>query len=121
MSSTIDAGSLLADMTQAMTDVLKKDVTLLRGYSRSKAQEIARFAKLIGEGYANGEIDEAQLKEELKELDLMVGRHVRNLQALANTTIERLIKAVTSTLYGAISVAAGAAGVPLPSFDDGGD
>lgn len=121
MSSTIDVGNLVSDVTQAMTDILQKDVKLLSGYSQSKAQTIARFTKLIGEGYANGEIDEEQIKDELEELNMMVERYVRNLQALANTTIERLIKAVTSTLYGAISIAAGAAGVSLPSFDGNGD
>ncbi len=50
MSSTIDVGNLVSDVTQAMTDILQKDVKLLSGYSQSKAQTIARFTKLIGEG-----------------------------------------------------------------------
>lgn len=117
----ISVDDLIGDIANAMTDVLTKDVKLLRGYSATKAKSIARFTKLIAEGYASGEIDEQELQEELDELDMMVERFIRNLKALANTTVERLIKAVTSTLYGAIRIAATGAGVPLPAIDLGED
>ena len=113
----LDIGDLVGDMAQAMADVVNTDITLLRGYSKAKAKTIARFTKLIAEGYAAGEIDEAELEDELDELDMMVERWIRNLKALANTTIERLIKAVTTTLYGAITTVAAAAGVPLPALN----
>lgn len=113
----IDVNQLVQDISNAMTDILNTDVKLLRGYSQAKAQTIARFTKLIGEGYANGEIDQAELEQEIDELDLMVERFVRNIKALANTTIERLIRAVTGTLYAAIKGVAAGAGVPLPALD----
>lgn len=118
MPVNIDLKNLISDMTQALSGVLKKDIKTVRGYSRHKMEAIATYTKLIGEGYANGEIDNAQLKEEKKELDDMVARYVRNLEASANVTVERLIKTVTSTLYGAIRTAAGAAGVALPSLEE---
>ena len=55
-------------------------------------------------------------EDELDELDDMVARFVRNIRALANTTIERLIKAVTTSLYGAIKGVAAGAGVPIPAL-----
>ena len=112
----LEFGDLVGDMAQAMADVVNTDITLLRGYSKAKAKTIARFTKLIAEGYAAGEIDEAE-EDELDELDMMVERWIRNLKTLANTTIERLIKAVTTALYGAITTVAAAAGVPLPALN----
>ena len=119
MAKSVD--DLIGDIAGAMTDVLSKDVKLLRGYSATKAKSIARLTKLIAEGYAEGEIDQQELQEELDELDMMVERFVRNLRALANTTVERLIRAVTSSLYGAITAAARTAGIPLPALDLGED
>ena len=113
----IDIGQLAQSMADAMTGVLETDVKLLRGYSETKAKTIARFARLIAEGYANGEIDQNELETELDELDMMVERYVRNIRALANTTIERLISAVTGVLYGAIKAAAATAGVPIPELN----
>jgi hypothetical protein len=113
----IDVDDLLDNIVQAMTDVVNTDVKLLRGYSEVKARSIARFTKLIAEGYASGEIDKEELEMELDELDGMVERFIRNMKALVNTTIERLVHAVTSTLYAAIALAATAAGVPLPAMN----
>ena len=113
----INVNELLQNIGDAMSNILNTDVKLLRGYSKAKAHTIARFTKLIAEGYANGEIDEAELEQELDELDDMVARFIRNIKALANTTIERLIKAVTTTLYDAIKGVAAGAGVPLPALN----
>ena len=113
----IDLDKLLSDIVAAVNDILQKDVTLLRGYSQQKVKTIARFTKLVAEGYATGEISKEELEYELDELDGMIERFIRNLRALANVTIERLIKAVTSTVYGAIQAAARAYGVPLPAID----
>ncbi len=117
----LNVENIANDIAATMTDILSKDVKLLRGYSETKAKSIARFTKLIAEGYAAGEIDKQELEEEIDELDMMVERFVRNLKAIANTTIERLIKAVTSTLYDALRVAAAGAGVPLPALGLGDD
>lgn len=115
--TTLSVDGLVQDMATAMSDILEKDVTLLRGYAKAKAKKVARFTKLIAEGYADGEIDEAELEEELDELDSMIDRFVRNIKALARVTVEKLILAVTTTLYGAIKTVASGAGVPLPSLD----
>jgi hypothetical protein len=113
----IDLDALLDAIRASMTEIVGKDVRLLRGYSAAKARAIARFTKLVGEGYAQGEIDEAELEAELEEIDRMTDRFVRNLRALARVTIERLVKAVTGHLYGAVRAAALAAGAPLPAIE----
>jgi hypothetical protein len=115
--ATIDVGQLMQDMATTMTTILKTDVTLLRGYSQAKAKSIARVSKLVAEGYASGEIDQSEFEMELDEVDFMIERFVRNLGALANTTIERVINALTGAIYGAIKLVAAGAGVPLPALN----
>jgi hypothetical protein len=114
MIPEIDFDGLVSNVLAAMRGILDEDARLLRGYSEAKLKTIARFTKLVGEGYAQGFIDLAEFEEHLERLDDMIERFIRNLRALAAVTIEKLISAVTGTVYGAIGGAARAAGVPLP-------
>lgn len=96
MARNFDA--LTAEIGLVVSNILKTDLALLRGYSQAKARAIASFTLILGEGYAVGKIGDAQLQSELEELDRMVTRFVRNLQALATTTIERLLRGIGSLL-----------------------
>ncbi len=96
MSKTVD--QLTAEIGLVVARIVRTDLALLAGYSQAKAQSIARFTLMLGEGYAAGSISEAQLEREKEELERMVVRFVRNLQALATTTIERLLSGIAELL-----------------------
>ena len=66
---------------------------------------------LLGEGYAAGSISEEQMTHETVELERMVARFVRNIQALATTTIERLLRGIQDLLMTTLRQVTG-----LPSF-----
>lgn len=100
MAQTFD--QLTAEIGLVVSQILETDLALVRGYSRAKAQAIARFTLVLGEGYAAGTISEAQLEREKDELERMVIRFVRNIQALATTTVERLISGVVGVLMTAL-------------------
>ncbi len=89
---------LTAGIGQVVTKIVSTDLALLRGYSRAKARAIASFTLLLGEGYAAGSISEQQMTQEMDELERMVVRFVRNIQALATTTIERLLSGIGNLL-----------------------
>lgn len=96
MAQTFD--QLTAEIGLVVSQILQTDLALVRGYSQAKAQAIARFTLVLGEGYAAGTIGKAQLGREREELERMVIRFVRNIQALATVTIERLIHGITEAL-----------------------
>ncbi len=96
MTQTID--QLTAEIGIVSARIVRTDIALLSGYSQAKARAIARFTLALGEGYASGSVSDAQLAREKEELERMVVRFVRNLQALATTTIERLISGVAELL-----------------------
>lgn len=100
MAQTFD--QITAEIGLVVSRILRTDLALVRGYSQAKAQAIARFTLVLGEGYAAGTIPEAQLHREREELERMVIRFVRNIQALATTTVERLISGVTGVLMTAL-------------------
>ncbi len=102
-----DFDTLTAGIGLTVTSIVSTDLALLRGYSRAKARAIASFTLLLGEGYAAGSITEEQMAQEMEELERMVVRFVRNIQALATTTIERLLRGIGDLLMAALSQVTG--------------
>jgi hypothetical protein len=90
--------TLTAEIGLAVTRIVETDLALLRGYSRAKARAIASFTVLLGEGYATGRVSDEQMTMEMVELERMVVRFVRNMQALATTTVERLLRSIGAVL-----------------------
>ena len=88
-----DFDQLTAGIGLAVSNIVSTDLALLRGYSQAKARAIAS-----GEGYAAGSISEEQMTQEMEELERMVVRFVRNIQALATTTVERLLRGIGDLL-----------------------
>jgi hypothetical protein len=76
-------------------------------YSQAKARAIASFTVLLAEGYASGSISGEQMTEETAELERMVVRFVRNIQALAIPTIERLLRGIGDLLMATLSQVTG--------------
>jgi len=104
-----DFDTLTAEIGLVVSGILKTDLALLRGYSRAKARAVASFTLLLGQAYAEGRMPEEQMKREMEELERMVLRFVRNIQALVATTIERVVRGVADLL---IKVLLGLTGLP---------
>ena len=96
MSDKFDA--LTAEIGLVVTSIVNTDLALLRGYSTAKARAIASFTMVLGEAYVAGKISEEQLDRETEELERMVTRFVRNIQGLATTTIQRLLRGLGDLL-----------------------
>ena len=94
--------SLTTEIGAAVARIVQTDLALLAGYSEAKARSIASFTLVLGRAYAAGSLTRAQFDEESAELERMVVRFVRNLQALATTMIERLMRGLSDLLVGVI-------------------
>ena len=99
--------TLTGEIGLVVTRIVSSDLALLRGYSQAKARAIASFTLLLGEGFAAGSISEDQMSQEMAELERMVVRFVRNIQALATTTIERLLRGVGDLLMATLTQVTG--------------
>ncbi len=100
MTKTID--NLTAEIGLVVGQILETDLALLKGYSQAKARAIASFTLILGRAHAAGTLSRAQLEDEAAELERMVVRFVRNIQALATTTVERLLGGISQLLMGVI-------------------
>ncbi len=112
----MDLNDIAGRITATVTEIVGTDAALLRGYSEAKVRSIAHFTLLLGEAYVAGEITSDQLRREREELDRMVARFVRNIQALTATTAERLIGGITGLIAGLLRGFAGAGGLVLPDL-----
>jgi|GEM_PF-2438955 len=115
MANTLD--TLTAEIGLVVTKIAATDLALLRGYSQAKARAIASYTLLLGEGYAAGTISDEQMTQEMAELERMVLRFVRNLQALATTTIERILGGIVDLLLTTFRALTGLSPLPLPVYD----
>jgi len=109
-----DFETLAAEIGQVVSGIVNTDLTLLRGYSQAKARAIASFTSLLGQAYAEGRMSEEQMKREMEELERMVLRFVRNIQALATTTIERVLRGIGALLLTALQRLTGLTLLTLP-------
>lgn len=112
MSSELD--QLAARIGETVSAILATDLALLRGYSQAKARAIASFTLLLGEGFAAGTVSEAQMRDEMEELQRMAARFVRNIQALAATTAERVLGAVLGVLLATLRQLTGLPALTMP-------
>lgn len=105
----IDIAQLVADLKDAATAVLKKDVTALRGFSGRQVEAIAQQAKLVGVGIATGEITEATRDFFLDSLEDMTRNFVRTLRGVTMVTVEKVWNAMVTVVWKALSKATGLA------------
>jgi hypothetical protein len=115
MAHPIDVRTLIGDIEHAATDALKKDITLIAGFSRTQVEALAKQAAWIAEATAKGELDQELRRFFLSNLEEMARNFVNVLQGLAAIAIEKVWNAVVGVLWGAIRKAASAA-IPIPKF-----
>ena len=108
-----DFDRLTSEIGLVAARIVNTDLALLRGYSQAKARAIASFTLLLGQGYAAGSISEEQMAQETAELERMVVRFVRNIQALATTTVERLLRGIGELLITTLRQLTGMPILPL--------
>lgn len=103
----IDIPQLMADMRNAATQVLERDVTTLKGFTHRQMEAIARQAAFVEAGILNGEITEATREFFLDSLKDMVLNFVRTLQGILAVTIEKVWNAIVQVIWQAIEMGTG--------------
>ena len=97
-----DVTSIIKDIKDVSTTILKKDITEVKGFSERQVEAIAKQTVIITEGIANGDID-----DELKEfffngLKAMAENFVNTLKGILSVTLEKLYNALVDKLWGII-------------------
>src|SRR4051794_22597448 len=109
----LDIDQLIADIKNTVSDILKKDIKAVNGFSERQLSGLAHQASLIASGIANGEITDATRDFFLDQLVQLAHNFVNTLIGLVIATIERLWNAVVAIIWQAISRVIG---FELPAF-----
>ncbi len=112
----IDVAQLVNDMKDAATQVLKKDITTLQGFSERQMKAIAQQAAFVEAGILSGEITDETRDFFLDSLEDMVRNFVKTLHGLVMVTIEKVWNAIVRVIWKIIE---NATGIPLPLPDNG--
>jgi hypothetical protein len=115
--ATIDIEALVTDMKAAASEVLKADVSTLRGFSERQLKAIAQQAKLVAAGIAKKQITEETREFFLDSLEDMALNFAKTLRGLLMVTVEKVWNAVVGVIWSAISKATGLV-LPKPSLND---
>lgn len=103
----INMESLIHNLKKAASDILRKDVSTLRGFERNQVKALGQHAKLIAVGIVSGDIDEDLRNFFIDGLESMALNFVRVLKGLLEVTIEKVWNAVVNVLIKAIETAIG--------------
>ena len=112
----IDIDQLLNDITDAASDVLKNDVTQIRGFSERQVKALAQQAALVESGILSGQITEETRDFFLDSLEDMALNFAKTLRGLVAITVEKVWNAVVGVIWKAIAAGTGIA-LPLPALD----
>ncbi|MEN0035640.1 MAG: hypothetical protein AAGC78_01175 [Cellvibrio sp.] len=107
MGVPIDISGLVDQLRAAASDVAKKDISVLKGFSERQIKAIAQQAQLVAMGIASGQITEETQEFFLDSLKTMAQSFANTLQGLAKVTIEKVWNAMVGVLWGAIGTATG--------------
>jgi hypothetical protein len=104
---SIDIEKLVADMKLAASQVLKGDVTKLRGFEERQMKAIAQQAAFIEAGILSGQITEETRDFFLDSLEDMALNFVKTLRGLLMVTVEKVWNAVVGVIWTAIKASTG--------------
>lgn len=109
----INIESIIGEIKETAENILGKDLTSMRGFSKRQLENIANQTVLVGNGIATGQISEFNRDFFLSQLVELVKTFVHSLIGLMVATIEKLWNALVNILWSAISKVAG---IPLSTF-----
>ena len=100
-----DVASIIKDIKDISTTILKKDITVVKGFSERQVEAIAKQTIIITEGVANGDIDEELKKFFFDGLKAMAENFVNTLKGILSVTLEKLYNALVDKLWSIVGSA----------------
>jgi len=94
-----DVASIIKDIKDISTTILKKDITIVKGFSERQVEAIAKQTVIITEGVASGDIDEELKKFFFDGLKAMAENFVNTLKGILSVTLEKLYNALVDKLW----------------------
>ncbi|MEZ4779112.1 MAG: hypothetical protein R2786_06980 [Flavobacteriaceae bacterium] len=98
-----DIASIITDIKDTATTILKKDITVVQGFSERQVAAIAQQTKTITDGLANGDIDADLAQFFFEGLKAMAQNFVNTLKGILSVTLEKLYNALVDKLWGIIN------------------
>ena len=100
-----DISSILAEIKTATSEILNKDLSKVRGFSKRQLKAIATQALLIKEGVLAGQIQPDLQKFFEDSLKDMVSNFINTLKGITAVILEKIWNAIVGALWKVIGFA----------------
>src|SRR5690606_24049226 len=97
-----DVTTIITDIKNIDSDILEKDVSVVRGFSERQVEAIAKQTVLIQKVVVSGNIDEDLREFFLDSFDAMALNFMNTLKGTLAVTLEKLWTALVNLLYKAV-------------------
>lgn len=96
---------IINEIKEVSSNILEKDITTVRGFSKRQVEAIAKQTVMIQVGILNGDIDDDLKNFFFDGLEAMALNFVNTLKGILSVTIEKVLNAVVDLLWKAIETA----------------
>src|SRR5690606_27917925 len=99
-----DVTTIITDIKNIASDILEKDVSVVRGFSERQVEAIAKQTVLNQKGVENGDNVEELRELILDGLEAMALDFVIAIKGILAVTLEKLWNALVNFLYKAVGI-----------------
>ncbi len=103
----LDLTQLIADLKTAISEIVGKDLTTIRGFQERQLKAIAQQSALVSTGILTGDITPETREFFLDGLEDMVLNFLKTLRGILEITIEKAWNAAVKVIWDAIEKATG--------------
>ncbi len=103
----LDLNELMTDLKTAISEIVGRDLTTVRGFQERQLKAIAQQAALVSAGILTGDITPETREFFLDGLEDMVLNFLKTLRGILEITIEKAWNAAIRVIWDAIERATG--------------
>lgn len=111
---TLDIEDVATRLSLALRGALGAELPVTSAASAAKARAVMQYAAMIADAYADGALDDAEMRRELEEIAHMTRRYAGSIHGVAGAVAEQAKRTAVSVVLGALRASLSFAGAPLP-------
>lgn len=111
---TLDTEDVAARLSLVLRGAVGTGLPITSAAVAARARAVTQYAAMIADAYADGALDDAEMRRELEEIAHMTRRYAGSIQGVAGAVAEQAKRAAVGVVLGALRASLSFSGAPLP-------
>ena len=111
---TLDTEDVATRLSLALRGAVGADLPVSSAAGAARARAVTQYVAMIADAYADGALDDAEMKHELQEIAHMTRRYAGSIPGVAGAVAEQAKRRAVGVVFGALRASLSFAGAPLP-------